>query len=94
MKRENQVVQRKYLRSEEHKGSLEEKIESVSVRCQRAEKLAAYVEFQLKTLKPNTVLDYKLVREVEPSSQLVAALLVKEPIKDTLKANPLPDEEK
>jgi hypothetical protein len=82
MKKDHLDTTRRYTQSETIITDLKGKIEVTAIRCQRAEKLAAYVEAQLKTLKPNTILDYKMVRDIEPSSQLVAAMLVKEPIKD------------
>jgi hypothetical protein len=82
MKKDNLEAKRRHQQSESNILDLQGKVEVTAVRCQRAEKLAAYVEAQLKMLKPNTILDYKMVRDIEPSSQLIAAMLVKEPIKN------------
>jgi hypothetical protein len=44
------------------------------VRCQRAQKMAASLEKQLRNAAPDTKVDYSYVHEVEPSTQLLAAL--------------------
>jgi hypothetical protein len=84
MKKDQLEAKRRQVQSESSIVELQGKVDVTAVRCQRAEKLAAYVEAQLKMLKPNTILDYKLVKDTEPSSQLIAAMLVKEPIKNKL----------
>ncbi|KAI8802630.1 hypothetical protein BJ742DRAFT_683908 [Cladochytrium replicatum] len=47
----------------------------LSSRIARAEKVAAYIERQFKEAKPNIKIDYTILGEVEPSTQLLAALL-------------------
>jgi hypothetical protein len=44
-------------------------------RLNRASRVAAYMEKQIKEAKPNAKIDYNLLQEVEPSTQLLAALL-------------------
>lgn len=56
----------------------QQQLESIQIRCKRAEKLAAYIEKQFKDAKPNTKIDYQLVSNVEISTQLLAALMVKD----------------
>ncbi len=53
--------------------------EDLNQKYQRAEKIAAFIEKQLKSLTPNKKISYQLVANVEPSTQLIAALMVKDP---------------
>lgn len=57
-----------------------EQIERIGVldqRYNRAKKVAAHMERQIKELKPNTKIDYLMVGNPEPSTQLLAALMAK-----------------
>ena len=45
----------------------------------RAEKIAAHLEKQFKEYRPNTKIDYFLLNEAEPSTQLLAALMAQAP---------------
>ncbi|TPX65655.1 hypothetical protein SpCBS45565_g05040 [Spizellomyces sp. 'palustris'] len=44
-------------------------------RCSRAEKVAAHLEKQFKEARPNSKIDYQMLTEAEPSTQLLAALM-------------------
>ncbi|KAL5036907.1 hypothetical protein RTP6_004421 [Batrachochytrium dendrobatidis] len=58
-----------------HHRELEKNIDNLNKRCQRAEKIAAHMEQQIKEAKPNLKIDYQMLGECEPSTQLLAALL-------------------
>ncbi|KAI9098111.1 hypothetical protein DFS34DRAFT_658819 [Phlyctochytrium arcticum] len=49
--------------------------EAVRVRMVRAEKVAAHLERQFKEARPNARIEYRMVGDVEPSTQLLACLM-------------------
>ncbi|KAI9202874.1 uncharacterized protein BJ171DRAFT_163090 [Polychytrium aggregatum] len=48
---------------------------TMQLKCNKASKIAASIEKQFKDAKPNAKIDYSLLVESEPSTQLLAALL-------------------
>ncbi|KAH9248728.1 hypothetical protein BASA81_013618 [Batrachochytrium salamandrivorans] len=54
---------------------LDDSVRNLNRRCQRAEKIAAHMEQQIKDAKPNLKIDYQMLGEPEPSTQLLAALM-------------------
>ncbi|KAJ3072144.1 hypothetical protein HDU99_002257, partial [Rhizoclosmatium hyalinum] len=47
-------------------------IKTLNAKCQKAEKIAASIEKQYKEARPNVRIDYSLMLEAEPSTQLMA----------------------
>ncbi|KAJ3214334.1 hypothetical protein HDU67_001775 [Dinochytrium kinnereticum] len=58
--------------------NLQTQNKAISSKYQRAEKVAASIERQFKEARPNTRIDYSLMMEAEPSTQLLAALMQKD----------------
>jgi hypothetical protein len=54
-------------------------LDEATKKYMRAEQLAAHLERQFKEAKPNTKIDYFLLSDAEPSTQLLAALMAKAP---------------
>ena len=54
-----------------------ERIAALDQRYARAKKVAAHMEKQIKEAKPNTKIDYQMIDNPEPSTQLLAAILAK-----------------
>ncbi|ORY53524.1 hypothetical protein BCR33DRAFT_654817 [Rhizoclosmatium globosum] len=52
-------------------------IKTLNAKCQKAEKIAASIEKQYKEARPNVRIDYSLMLEAEPSTQLMAALIIR-----------------
>ncbi|KAJ3033332.1 hypothetical protein HDV00_006488 [Rhizophlyctis rosea] len=55
--------------------TLQQQLRDLQGRCARAERVAACLEKQFKDAKPNTKIDYQMLTEAEPSTQLLAALM-------------------
>ncbi len=55
-----------------------DKIGMLDKRYTRAKKVAAYMEKQLKDGRPNTKIDYMMIGNAEPSTQLLASLMAKD----------------
>jgi hypothetical protein len=64
--------------SAETQKELMEKMQVLVARLARASKVAAYMEKQIKDAKPNAKIDYHVLSEIEPSTQLLAALLARD----------------
>ncbi|KAJ3015681.1 UNVERIFIED_CONTAM: hypothetical protein HDU68_012615, partial [Siphonaria sp. JEL0065] len=56
----------------------QQQIKTVTVKCQKSERMAASIEKQFKEARPNLKIDYSLMIEAEPSTQLMAALMFRE----------------
>jgi hypothetical protein len=54
-----------------------EKMTLLDQRYSRAKKVAAHIEKQFKESKPNTKIDYVMIGNPEPTTQLLAAILAK-----------------
>lgn len=63
--------------SSEAQRELTERMKIMDSRLNRASKVAAYMEKQIKDAKPNAKIDYHILQDVEPSTQLLAALLAR-----------------
>lgn len=50
-------------------------VRTLTNKCTRAEKVAAHLEKQFKESRPNAKIDYQMLTEAEPSTQLLAALM-------------------
>ncbi|KAL2913632.1 hypothetical protein HK105_206792 [Polyrhizophydium stewartii] len=64
--------------TERKHGELEEQVKALTKKYQRAEKIASHMEQQIKEAKPNFKIDYQMLGDAEPSTQLLAALLSSE----------------
>ncbi|KAJ3107366.1 hypothetical protein HDU97_004248 [Phlyctochytrium planicorne] len=70
-------VQQKLKNCERDLKSSQNQTKIMQAKYQRAEKIAASIEKQFKDARPNTRIDYSLMTEAEPSTQLLAALMIK-----------------
>ncbi|KAJ3077707.1 hypothetical protein HK102_005023 [Quaeritorhiza haematococci] len=63
----------------EHKAE-QQQLKVLTDRCARIEKVAAHIERQYKEAHPNIKIDYVSVNDAEPSIQLLAAFMPREPV--------------
>ncbi|KAJ3320092.1 Coiled-coil domain-containing protein 40, partial [Blyttiomyces sp. JEL0837] len=73
----NEVQSRMKLNERELK-SFQQIAKLANAKYSRAEKVAAVIERQFKEAKPNTRINYAVISDVEPSTQLIAALMLRE----------------
>ena len=72
------IVQEEVKQQENNNQQNLEKLTTLDLRYYRAKKVAAHIEKQMKEIKPNVKIDYQLIGDPEPSTQLLAAILAKD----------------
>ncbi|KAI9340580.1 hypothetical protein BDR26DRAFT_353881 [Obelidium mucronatum] len=56
----------------------QQQLKNITAKCQKSERMAASIEKQFKDARPNLKIDYSLMIEAEPSTQLMAALMFRD----------------
>ncbi|KAJ3119051.1 hypothetical protein HDU96_003226 [Phlyctochytrium bullatum] len=70
-------IQQRLKNMEKEVKNLQAQNKTATLKYQRAERVAASIERQFKDARPNTRIDYSLMVEAEPSTQLLAAMMIK-----------------